>query len=713
NASGTELLFRTTVYTYEESAEMERVTTTVTAAGSSQQQVSIEETFGTEPTYAFASGKPKFSQAVDGVQTWHEYEATTEHGAIHKHTSITKANGEPVAAQSRKSESFIAENGTTTFTQESIWNGSQWLLLDTTAYEYDEQQRVVKTTRANGRFSTTAWMCCGPLRETDEDGITTTYAYDSAHQLTETSREAVYDGDTCITPETIIEYTRDAAGRVLSTTRRVGSMSTMESTVYDALGRVTTQVDVLGRITTTAYSEDGLTTTRTTPAGATSLTTRHTDGSTAFIGGTAQREQLYVYDLSGNNERVTTKLPSGEIIAQSITNGFGQTIVQAQPNTLGGFIYTRSEYNAKGQMVKSYQDTGWNTSATAATLFEYDSFGNMVKQTLALSNTPTKDNSPVSEVAYAVESAEDGVYSVTTQTRYNVAGEPLSTTQKQLISRLSGTLSSKNISIDVRGNSSVSWSEYTAPAKVTSFSTIPTSNITAEVVAMDGFTLSQKDHASIITTASRSYTATGMTLVQVDGRNNATTSITDIAGRTISVTDAANATTTTVYDALHDHPAVVTDAMGHTSCYKYDALGRKLAEWGTAIQPACFGYDIMGNMTSLRTFRAESEEITTDPSERSDYDETIWVFDAVTGLELSKTYADNSSMVKTYDAFNRLATETDARGNVKTHSYEHARGLLLSITYSTVEGSAATNARSYTYNHLGQMTQLVDDAGTR
>jgi len=713
NASGTELLFRTTTYAYEETSAMERTTTTVIAAGSNLQQQSIEETFGEQPAYAFAAGKPKFSQGIDGVQTWHDYEATTQHGAVHRHTSITKANGALVAAQSRKTESFLAANGTTTFTQESIWNGSQWLLLDTTAYEHDEQQRVVKTTRGNGRFSTTAWMCCGPLLETDEDGITTTYAYNSAHQLTETSREAVYDGDTCITPETITEFVRDAAGRVISTTRRIGSMASLESTVYDALGRVTTQVDVLGRSTTTAYSEDGLTTTRTSSAGATSITTRYADGSTASVSGTAQRELVYVYDLSGNNERVTTKLPSGEIIAQSITNGFGQTIVQAQPNTLGGFIYTRSEYNAKGQMVKSYQDTGWNTEATAPTLFEYDSFGNQVKQVLALSSAPTKDNSPVSEVAYAVESAEDGVYAVTTQTHYNAAGQPLATTQKQLISRLSGTLSSKNISIDVRGNSSVSWSEYSAPAKVTSFSTIPTSNITAEVVAMDGFTLSQKDHAGIITTASRSYTATGMTLVQVDGRNNATTSITDIAGRTIRVTDAANATTTTVYDALHDLPAMVTDALGNTSCYKYDARGRKIAEWGTAIQPACYGYDIMGNMTSLRTFRAESEEITTDPSERTDYDETTWSFDAVTGLELSKTYADNSSVVKTYDAYNRLATETDARGNVKTHSYEHARGLQLGTTYTVVDGTASTADRSFTYNHLGQMVQLVDDAGVR
>ena len=118
-------------------------------------------------------------------------------------------------------------------------------------------------------------------------------------------------------------------------------------------------------------------------------------------------------------------------------------------------------------------------------------------------------------------------------------------------------------------------------------------------------------------------------------------------------------------------------------------------------------------MTSLRTFRAEAEEIITDPSERQDYDETTWEFHALTGLEVRKTYADNSSVVKTYDAFNRLATETDARGNVKTHSYEHARGLLLGTTYAVADGTAATASRSFSYNHLGQMIQLVDDAGTR
>ncbi|MBR3944470.1 MAG: RHS repeat protein [Akkermansia sp.] len=153
--------------------------------------------------------------------------------------------------------------------------------------------------------------------------------------------------------------------------------------------------------------------------------------------------------------------------------------------------------------------------------------------------------------------------------------------------------------------------------------------------------------------------------------------------------------------------------MGNTYCYKYDLRGRKIAEWGTALQPACFGYDDMDNMTTLRTFRSGTETISTDPSERTDGDVTTWAFHPATGLELSKTYADDTTLVKTYDAYNRLATETDARGNVKTHSYEPARGLLLGTDYTVVDGTAETSARIFSYNHLGQLTQQVDDAGVR
>ena len=113
-------------------------------------------------------------------------------------------------------------------------------------------------------------------------------------------------------------------------------------------------------------------------------------------------------------------------------------------------------------------------------------------------------------------------------------------------------------------------------------------------------------------------------------------------------------------------------------------------------------------MTSLRTFRAGDVVISTDPSERTDYDETTWVFDVVSDLELSKTYADNTTVVKTYDEYNRLSSEMDARGNVKSHTYEQLRGLHIGTTYS--DGTAP---RQFSYNHLGQPSQVTDDAGTR
>ena len=722
-SSGSVVDMKTDTYTYTEADGVRRVVISSAAAGVSEPQVTVHETWLSNAANPYARGRVKMSQAINGVQTHYEYAANATYGALYTVTIETRVNGAAVAGQSRRSVEYVAANGNTMRVEEYalLSDGETWALLYGVTNTYDEKNRLVGTLKDNGRSTSRTLNCSGQvLSETDENGITTIYGYTNSRQLSEITRcevsipaEDGTDSRIIVTPETITSYTYDAMGRTLSVRKDIGAMSTTEYTEYDLLGRVVRSVDLLGRVTTTEYSADGLTTTVTSPAGATFITVQNTDGSTARIAGSGQREELYAYDLNGNNERITTKLANDVILGQSITNGFVQTIVQAVPNTLNGFIYSRSEYNAKGQLVKQYQDTGWNTEKTAVKLYEYDSFGNVSKKTLALSDTPTKDNSPVVEMSYSVEAAEGGVFSVTTQTRYNAAGEPINTAQKQLISQLSETLASKSISIDERGNIATEWREFTAPSKVTNYSTVPTSEIVAETVSVDDFTLSRKDYAGITTSASRSYTATGIAQVHVDGRGNATTTRTDLAGRTISVTDATGEMTTTVYDAALDLPSVVTDAAGNTSCYKYDHRGCKIAEWGTAIQPACFGYDDMGNMTTLRTFRAGTEIICTDPSERTDGDVTTWAFHPATGLELSKAYADGTAVVKTYDAYNRLATETDARGNIKTHTYEHARGLHLGTTYTAVDGTADTAASSFTYNHLSQLTQLTDDSGVR
>ena len=712
--SGSVVDMKTNTYTYTEADGVRRVEISSAAAGVSEPQVTVHETWLSNATNPHARGRVKMSQAVNGVQTHYEYAANAAYGALYTVTTETRVNGAAVAGQSRRTVEYVAANGNTMREEEYalLSDGETWALLSGVTNTYDEKNRLVGTLKDNGRSTSRTLNCSGQLlSETDEDGITTTYGYNHVRQLMETIRSEVKDGNVLVTPETIMSYTYDAAGRTLSVRKDIGAMSTSEYTEYDLLGRVVRTVDILGRITTTEYSTDGLTSTVTTPAGATLITVRNTDGSIARIAGTGQREQVYVYDLSGSNKRTTTKLADNTIIGQVIVNGFEQIIVEVKAATNNRFIYTRREYNNKEQLIKQYQDTGFNTAQTAPLLYEYDSLGNVVKNTLALTESPDKNNSPVIEFEHTIQSLDDGIYAVTKLTRYNDMGNALHSTKKQLISQLSTTLEQKTISIDERSLTSMQWSLYNPSTKRIQYSSLPTSSITAEAVIVDGFVLSDKDTAGITSTFARSYTVGGMILVQTNGRGNATTAATDIAGRVVSETDAANATTTTVYDSIHDQPSVVTDAMGNTSCFKYDNRGRKLAEWGTGIQPACFGYDDMENLTVLRTFRCGAETISTDPSARTDYDQTIWSFDAATGLEISKTYADNTSVVKTYDAYNRLATETDARGNVKTHSYEHARGLHLGTTYYTMEGTAATTARSFSYNHLGQITQVVDDAG--
>ena len=695
---GTETVLNQRSYTYEDSPEVNRTTVTETALGSDQVHTSISETYGEAAQYPYARGRQKMSQGIDGVQTVYTYEATTDHGGVHKVTETVQANGSIVPAQSTRTVQYIAENGTTTRKEQYVHTGEDWSLISTEDYEYDAELKRIKTTKGNGRFSTTEWMCCGPLTETDEDGVVTTYGYNSAKQLVEVIRSA-----TETTPETIISHTCDAVGRILSTRRDVGPMTTTESMKYDDQGRMVSSTDILGRVTCTEYSKDGLTTTVTAPSGATLVTQTYYDGTTIMEGGTGQREMETRLELTEEGI-LTTTLSKGVILSRTLENGFGQTIRQEQPHTKGGFIVTRNLYNDKGQSVRS------QTENMAPTVTVYHELGEAVKQTVLLDESHPDDPSRnrISETFSCYRVREDGVYQVQTSTTYNTDGLPLTQITESMVSQFNPLLESKTLSTDVYGQQSVQWTEYTAPTKRTRFSRIPTSEITAQSLVVDGFTLSQTDHMGIHSSQERSYTSTGMMLKQSDERNNTTITETDIARRPVKTTDPAGNVTTTSYRSCCDSIACITDALGGTVCYSYDIRGRKTAEYGTAVHPVCFSYNGADQRISLTTFRVGERDITTDPSGRTDGDTTTWLYDEATGLELKKTYADDSFVSKTYDDLNRLKTLTKARGIVTTYAYTPLTGKLISVTHND-----GTPGWQFSYNHLGQMTSVQDASGLR
>ncbi|MBR4107563.1 MAG: hypothetical protein IKK45_02615 [Akkermansia sp.] len=105
----------------------------------------------------------------------------------------------------------------------------------------------------------------------------------------------------------------------------------------------------------------------------------------------------------------------------TIPEGAVMCVAQSQASA-SGFIYSRSVFNAKGQLVQQYRDTGWNTPPTAPTLFEYDAFGNVVRQTLALAESPTPQNSPTTEFTYGPECTEDGIFTTNVTRSYTASG---------------------------------------------------------------------------------------------------------------------------------------------------------------------------------------------------------------------------------------------------------------------------------------------------
>ncbi len=708
------------VYSYPEQEHVKRVEKRTTALGSAEERLEITETWLATVPNPYARGRMKMQRREDGVETHYRYEATEAYGALYTVAAETRVNGEIVAGHSTRQIRYVTVEGNAV--REESWHclsDGSWAMTDAADYAFDVQNRWNKRTRANGRVHERAVMCDGRLLwEKNEDGILTSYGYDSARQLTETIRSAVTDGDAVVTPETITSYTRDGLGRATTTRTDAGPLKTSVHTAYDALGRVLAETDAQNRQTIYSYSGDGLKVTATRASGAKLIEQHHADGAVLRRYGSGQRDVAYETDLAVDGIRVTTTVareqgdpPAGEemprvITGRTITDGFGQTLRVVTAHTMDDGNYRYFTWNALGQLVREQ----WENMAP--TLYDYDLFGNKTQETVVLDESapPTPLNARITRYAYAKERREDGVYGIVTATTYTETGAPVVTSEAKLISNLSPTLEDKTVSADARGQTSASWVEYGEGAARLSKQTVPGAAAAAVARLVDNFETGRTDAAGIVTLRqTRFWTAAGVTLRQTDSRGNVTTTETDPTGRVLQVTDAAGNATRYAYAHPHDEPASVTDAMGHTAHYAYDPRGRKIAEWGTGIHPVVYAYDDADNPVSLTTFRASEETVATDPRDRTDGDVTTWAYDRATGLPTQKTYADGTRETVAYDALNRVATVVNARGQAATRHYDPRTGELTGIVFA----NDTSPSQSYRYNYLGQLVGIVDGSGER
>lgn len=657
-------------YTYVEENHVRRVEKRTTALGEENVRLEVKESWlGTAPN-VYARGRLKMKQGMDGIQTHYFYEETDQYGALYKVTAETRIAGACVPGLSSRKVTYVSGQGNNMRYEQYVQLADGvWSMTDASSYEYDVENRWVKRTRANGRVYERMMTCCGPLWEKDENGVTTSYSYNTARQLTETIRSAIADGETMITPETITSYTRDALGKITSLRRDTGPMTTVESREYDLLGRLVKETDILGRSTVRSYSGDGLVETVTTPAGATLITRKSPSGTVVRRYGTGQQDILYTVEATAEGIRTTEAVPGGEggeprvVTGSSTVNGFGDLVRIAATNTLNGENVRTLAYDDKGRLIRE------QLADMAPTLYAYDAFGNRTRAIVALEDEPTILNSRITDYAYVAESREDGIYRLVSITSYTSSGTPVLQKQAALLSALSSVLAGKTVMTDPRGHDTVEWTEYGGGSVRLQKKTVPGVGSVSLTRVVDGFTTAVTGFDGATARRQRTYMETGITYADTDVRGNVFTAVCDIAGRIISGTDAAGNTTTYAYAQPFDLPTCVTNALGKTACSVYDIRGRKEAEWGTTIQPAVYAYDAAGHIVSLSTFRDPGDVITTDPRLRTDGDITTWTYDVATGLVVRKTYANATHVDTAYDALNRVSSTTDARGTVASRSY--------------------------------------------
>lgn len=705
-------LWRSMSYEYAVQDGVRTVTRRV-AGAQAEEQVSVSQSWlAVVGVPEYAVGRVKMERGVDGVESHYSYEATHEHDAVYKVTEEKRVGGELVLGRSTRRVSYISAEGNATRDEDYALSAEgEWLLINGASHEYDALNRRVATTWDNGRSEHRVFTCQSRLlEETDANGITTHYSYNSARQLIETTRSAVYDGEQCITPETITEYVCDAASRVTRITSRTGPMVSAKSNVYDLQGRQVKSTDELGRVTLTSYSEDGLTTRVTTPAGAELVTQYFTDGSVAVQSGNGQRLVSFSYDYV-NGLRTNEYAGVGEnrvLLSQRIVNGVGQIITITAPTTLeNAYIYTRSVYNAKGQLVR------YSVGDGAPVLYEYDAMGAVSKQTTLL-DAAEPDSALSNRISLiSTEYVQvDGIVYQMVATQHNTAqGEWLTSSLSTLVSQLSPTLEAAQVLVDERGHTTTQYTEYGEGAVRVIRHSIPTSDIEAQLVTADGFEVSSMSALGITEHHTRTYREGGMLYASTDGRGNTTITKTDIAGRTIEVTNAAGDITRTIYEATSNNPAVITDAQGNTTCYAYDVRGQKVAEWGTAVQPATYEYDDAGRLTALTTWRDPQQIISSDPSGLSGGDTTRWVYDEATGLVIKQIYPDGSEQTSSYTPQNYLRLLTDARGASAAYQYDVLTGLLTQVVFSGAD--YVMSVQSYEYDLYGQPVRVSDAGGER
>jgi len=406
-------------------------------------------------------------------------------------------------------------------------------------------------------------------------------------------------------------YTYDRYGDLTSVT---DPLSDTTSYSYDPIGRQTSRVTPNGNVvganpisytTTMTYNAYGDPTVITNTQGYT--TSYHYDGDRNLIALTDARDNTTQYGYDRDNERTSVTEPN-------------QTVLR----------------------------TG------------YDAAGNVITQTNGLGSQTQHSYDPLNRMTITIDTR-----GYTSTVGYDLAGNVITTTDAlghQTVAGYDGA----NRQISARQpDGSLLGTGYDADGDV-----ITTTNGVGDLTQYGYDSLNRRISTTdpLNRTTTYGYDLTGNEVALTDVMGRVTTHIFDAANQLTGIDYSDGSAPNVAYTYTPDgQRSTMADGTGTTS-YTYDTLDRLRQVTNGVGAHVGYGYDAVGNVTSL-------------------------------------TYPDSSAITRTYDTLNRLSSVQDWLGHTTGFAYDGDNNL---ITTTLSNGTSSVMG----YNQADQPTSIVDSGGT-
>ncbi len=212
-----------------------------------------------------------------------------------------------------------------------------------------------------------------------------------------------------------------------------------------------------------------------------------------------------------------------------------------------------------------------------------------------------------------------------------------------------------------------------------------------------------------------SYTNGGRTRTETDPNSHSTTYDYDTQGRLTSTLNAAGDTMAYGYD-LNGNKTLETDFGGHTTTFAYDDANRLITKTepaGSAGTPkvTTYTYDNVGNVLTettgdrLTTYTYDPDRYFQTSIERTSSTGNVLITRTVDGNGniLTETDPNQNETTFTYDAFDRMLTESGPMGSGQVLTYDPNGNVLTQTTNNSTSNQLTVNSYD-TANRLIQTT---------